>query len=89
MKEIKETLSENERKRLTSTIKNNCSDKNKVEYITKVEDFISGGEYIIICFTDRDNAHFPPFPLTFSKGKVFKGMEINKRYSLKELQIEL
>ena len=52
--------------------------RNKVKYIGK--NFSNGSEYISI----NVNGEWVIFPY-FKKGTMYKGMEINKRYSLEEL----
>ena len=71
-----EILNKEEKEYLSAVIKPFRDD---VEYIKK-NDFIKY-EYISIC-VEKDNTIIFP---NFKKGTMYKGMEINKEYSLKEL----
>ena len=52
--------------------------KNKVEYISKIADF--NNEWLYVAIHD-DHARLP----CFEKGKMYIGMELNEKYTLKEL----
>lgn len=54
--------------------------KDKVNYLIKHNDRHKG-YYIIVTIYEEDSLLFP----YFKKNKMYKGMEVNKRYSLKEL----
>lgn len=73
----KEILDEEEKEYLSAVIK---PFKDRIEYIKKVEDI---GEYIAIYLKNERL----PFPY-FDKGTMYKGMELNKKYTLKELGLD-
>lgn len=73
----KEILDEEEKEYLSAVIK---PFKDRIEYIEKVENIL---EYIAI---DLNNERLS-FPF-FDKGTMYKGMELNKKYTLKELGLD-
>lgn len=73
----KEILDEKEKEYLSAVIK---PFRDRIEYIKKVEDI---GEYIAIYLKNERL----PFPY-FDKGTMYKGMETNKGYTLKELGLD-
>lgn len=54
--------------------------KKDIKYIEKWF-WVSSSEYIRICFQNNETLSFPKF----KKGTMYKGMELNKRYTLEEL----
>lgn len=54
--------------------------RNDVEYIEK-RIFSTGAEYIRICLTEDETVNFP----NFKRGTMYKGMEVDKVYTLEEL----
>lgn len=74
----KEILDDEERKYLSNVIK---PFRHKVEYIIKKDCYPK--EYISISLPD-ENIGFP----YFKKGTMYKGMEANKKYTLKELGLD-
>lgn len=77
-----EILDEEEKKYLSAVIK---PFKNRVEYIIKKLSFHnSTAEYIIIELINDDCIMLP----YFDKRTMYKGMEIYKKYTLKELGLE-
>ena len=78
----KDILDETEKKYLEGIIK---PFRNKIIYIVKYSYIV--GEYISICYKDTDNIHcFINLP-SFKHNTMYKGMEINKEYTLKELNL--
>lgn len=78
----KEILDEEEKKYLSALIK---PFKNRVEYIIKKLSFCkSAAEYIVI---ELINDHYIMLPY-FDKRTMYKGMELEKEYTLKELGLE-
>lgn len=75
----KEILDEEEKEYLTNVIK---PFRNKVEYIVKFG--CSPEEYISIWLPEYEKIDLP----CFKKGIMYKGMEVNKRYTLKELGLD-
>lgn len=73
----KEILDEKEKEYLSAVIK---PFRDRIEYIMKVEDVL---EYIAIYLKNERL----PFPY-FDKGTMYKGMELNKKYTLKELDLD-
>lgn len=55
--------------------------RNRVDYIMKEENICSSTEFIHIDLSGGDIADFPNFKV----GTMYKGMEIDKSYTLKEL----
>lgn len=75
-------LDETEKKYLESVIK---PFRNKIIHIAKYS--YSVGEYISICYKDTNKIHgFINLP-SFKSNTMYKGMEIGREYSLKELGI--
>lgn len=70
-------LDEKEKEYLSAVIK---PFRKKVKYIEK-RIFSTGAEYIRICLTEDETVNFP----NFKKGTMYKGMKVNKRYTLEEL----
>lgn len=54
--------------------------RENTKYIEK-RFFVLNSEYIMICFRNHETLSFP----TFKTGKMYKGMERNKEYTLEEL----
>lgn len=78
----KEILDEEEKKYLSAVIK---PFKNRVEYIIKKLSFYNRtAEYIEIELINDDCIMLP----YFDKRTMYKGMEIDKKYTLKELGLE-
>lgn len=75
----KEILDDVEKEYLLNIIK---PFKDKVEYICKRVDL--RGEFIIIEIVKDATIIFP----TFNKTTMYKGMEVNKKYTLKELGLD-
>lgn len=74
----KEILDEKEKEYLSAVIR---PFRDRVEYIKK----ISGDrEYINVLLEDGDEIVFP----YFEKDTMYKGMELNKKYTLKELDLD-
>lgn len=55
--------------------------RNRVNYITKEKPFNSSMEFIHIDLSDGDVADFP----NFKANTMYKGMELDKSYTLQEL----
>ena len=55
--------------------------RKKVVYIRKNKSLINGMQYLIIGIYDNDYMHFP----YLDDDAMYKGMEVNKEYSLEEL----
>ena len=55
--------------------------RKKVVYIRKNKSLINGMQYLIIGICDDDYMHFP----YLDDDAMYKGMEVNKKYSLEEL----
>jgi hypothetical protein len=55
--------------------------RKKIAYIVKLQDFIEGKQFIKIILQNDDRLSFP----YFDYDSMYKGMDTNKRYSLKEL----
>lgn len=78
----KEILDEEEKKYLSSVIK---PFKNRVEYIIKrLRPCNSTAEYIVIKVINDDYIMLP----YFDKRTMYKGMELGKEYTLKELGLD-
>lgn len=73
----KEILDEKEKEYLSAVIR---PFKDRVDYIEKVENIL---EYIAIEL-NNERLSFP----FFDKGTMYKGMELNKKYTLKELGLD-
>lgn len=77
--ERKDILDEKEKEYLRTVIR---PFKNEIKYIIKKESYVRGyREYIRIIFKDNDDMYFKDF----KKGTMYKGMQTNKEYTLKEL----
>ena len=74
----KEILDEEEKEYLSAVIK---PFKNRVDCIKKID--LIGIEFIYICLND-DSLDLP----SFKKGTMYKGMKLDKRYTLEELGLE-
>ena len=72
----KEILDDKERKYLSNVIK---PFRDKVEYIIKFD--LLPEEYISICLPKHERIDLP----CFKRGTMYKGMEIEKEYTLEEL----
>ena len=72
----KEILDEKEREYLSNVIK---PFRDKVEYIVKFD--LLPEEYISICLPEHETTDLP----CFKRGTMYKGMEIEKKYTLEEL----
>ena len=57
--------------------------RKKVVYIRKNKSLINGMQYLIIGIYDNDYMHFP----YLDDDAMYKGMEVNKEYSLEELDL--
>lgn len=90
--EVKEILDKKEREYLSKVIE---PFKNRVIHIEKNKIFYGNSEFINIVLYSSvtydndtyDNEENIPLPY-FKKGTMYKGMEINKQYSLKELGLD-
>lgn len=74
----KEILDKTEREYLKAVIK---PFKNKIKSICKVQITLDNKEHLVIYLQNNDNMRFP----TFEKGAMYKKMEPNEEYTLKEL----
>lgn len=79
--ETKPILNEEEREYLLTVIR---PFRNEIENIMKTGDFTGNKEYIRIEFKDYDVMSFK----YFKKGTMYKGMEVDKEYTLKELGLD-
>ena len=77
--EFKEILDAKEKEYLTPVIR---PFKGRVDYIKKFD--ITGKEFICIYLKNDEDIDFP----YFKKGTMYKGMKLDKRYTLKELGLE-
>ena len=77
--EHKEILDEKEKKYLSAVIR---PFKGKVDYIKKFDN--TGKEFICIYLKNNEDIDFP----YFKKGTMYKGMKLDKRYTLKELGLD-
>lgn len=75
----KEILDEEEKEYLSAVIK---PFKGKVKYICKIS--YLGGEFIKIYIRNDSAISFP----YFKSGTMYKGMELNKKYTLEELGLD-
>lgn len=79
LEEYKEpVLDDVEREYLSATIK---PFRKMIAYIVKAQDFDDGKQCIRIILQNGDGMHFP----YLDDDAMYKGMEVNKEYSLKEL----
>lgn len=76
---FKEVLDAKEKEYLSAVIR---PFKGKVDYIKKFD--ITGKEFICIYLKNDEDIDFP----YFKKGTMYKGMKLDKRYTLKELGLE-
>lgn len=74
----KEILDEKEKEYLSAVIK---PFRDRVKYIKKIS---SDREYINVLLEDGDRLTFP----YFEKGTMYEGMEADKKYTLKELDLD-
>ena len=74
----KPILDEAERKYLSGFIK---PFRDEIEYIRKVPNEYYKTEHLVIYFKDNMNMPFP----YFKKGSMYKGMKVDKNYTLKGL----
>lgn len=61
--------------------------KSPITIVKYVSDYVTDEEYIIIWVSDIDNPNIKAiitFPL-FKAGEMYRGMEVDKEYSLEEL----
>ena len=77
--EVKEILDEKEKEYLSAVIR---PFKGKVDYIKKFD--ITGKEFICIYLKNNEDIDFP----YFKKETMYKGMKLDKRYTLKELGLD-
>lgn len=85
--EVKEVLDKKEREYLSKIIE---PFKNRVKRIEKVKAVYCNSEFIeIVLYSsisyDKEESIQLPY---FKKGTMYKGMELNKQYSLKELGLD-
>ena len=80
IKEPKPILDEAEKRYLSNVIK---PFRDKVSHICKRESSYSGMEWIQVGIKDDVNLDFP----NFEKGTMYKGMKLDKEYSLEDLGI--
>lgn len=81
LEEYKEPILDDvERKYLTAVIK---PFRKKIEYIRKNKSAYKDKQFISIGFNDGDGMHFP----YLDDDAMYKGMEVNKKYSLEELDL--
>lgn len=73
-------LEDVEREYLSATIK---PFRKKIAYIVKAQDFDDGKQCIRIILQNGDGMHFP----YLDDDAMYKGMEVNKEYSLEELDL--
>ena len=73
-------LDDVEREFLSATIK---PFRKKIAYIVKDQDFDDGKQCIRIILQNGDGMHFP----YLDDDAMYKGMEVNKEYSLEELDL--
>lgn len=76
----KPILDEEEKKYLSGIIK---PLRHRVKFITKLHSDRNGTEYICIVTHDSNITTLPDF----EKGKMYEGMELNKTYSLEDLDL--
>ena len=77
--EFKEILDEKEKEYLSAVIR---PFKGRVDYIKKFD--ITSKEFIRIYLKNDEDIDFP----YFKKGTMYKGMKLDKRYTLKELGLD-
>lgn len=80
IEEKKLILDEAERKYLSNVIR---PFRDEVKKIRKTFDYDIEKQYIIITFKDNDAMIFK----SFKKGTMYKGMQLNKEYTLEELRL--
>lgn len=81
LEEYKEpVLDDVEREYLSATIK---PFRKMIAYIVKAQDFDDGKQCIRIILQNGDGMHFP----YLDDDAMYKGMEVNKEYSLEELDL--
>lgn len=85
--EVKEVLDKKEREYLSKIIE---PFKNRVKRIEKVKAVYCNSEFIeIVLYSSISYDREEPIQLPcFKKGTMYKGMELNKQYSLKELGLD-
>ena len=85
--EVKEILDKKEREYLSKIIE---PFKNRVKRIEKVKAIYCNSEFIeIVLYSSISYDREEPIQLPcFKKGTMYKGMELNKQYSLKELGLD-
>lgn len=77
--EFKEILDKKEKEYLSAVIR---PFKGRVDYIKKMD--ITGKEFICIFLKNDEDIDFP----YFKKGTMYKGMKLDKRYTLKKLGLD-
>lgn len=77
--EFKEVLDVKEKEYLSAVIR---PFKGRVDYIKKMD--ITGKEFICIYLKNDEDIDFP----YFKKGTMYKGMKLDRRYTLKELGLD-
>lgn len=77
--EFKEILDEKEKEYLSAVIR---PFKGRVDYIKKID--LTSREFIYIHLKNDEDIDFP----YFKKGTMYKGMKLDKRYTLKELGLD-
>lgn len=77
--EVKEVLDVKEKEYLSAVIR---PFKGRVDYIKKMD--ITGKEFICIYLKNDEDIDFP----YFKKGTMYKGMKLDRRYTLKELGLD-
>ncbi len=73
-----EILDKEEKEYLSAVIK---PFRNRIKYISKTDKYTHDEENIFITIENSDSIWFP----YFKKNAMYKGMELNKKYTLKEL----
>ncbi len=73
-----EILDKEEKAYLSAVIK---PFRNRIKYISKTDKYTHDEENIFITIENSDSIWFP----YFKKGTMYKGMELNKKYTLEEL----
>ena len=76
--ELKELLTDKEKEYLSAVIR---PFRDQIVYIAKNFTIFTNSQYIGIYIKDQDTTYLPMFP----EGKYYKGMEVNKEYTLEDL----
>lgn len=77
---VPDILTDKEKAYLSAVIKPFRKD---IKYITKKDFVIKAKEYLLIKMHDLNTAGLP----LFEKGTMYKGMKVNREYTLKELEL--